>query len=192
MRDAATPEPLRRVWIRRLHSDEWVDEVRITTVPRFKESDLSGDEWRTSARVEFLRKGVVVAHESYHDIHAALAYIARHAVGTAPASWKDSEYGEHGLTPAEHAAQVRHLDEALCAQPGCPEEWVNEYSQTRGTEVRGASVVEPSRYHDVHRRFCARHSHRGDSNLDDMDDNYVLTVTRERLDGAWVEHRAPA
>ena len=38
------------------HDDEWYDEVRITTVPRYKTSSLSGDEWRTSARIQILRK----------------------------------------------------------------------------------------------------------------------------------------
>lgn len=32
------------------------DEVRITTVPRWKESELSGDEWRISAKMEFLNR----------------------------------------------------------------------------------------------------------------------------------------
>ena len=32
------------------------DAVRITTVPRYKTSGLSGDEWRISAHVELLRK----------------------------------------------------------------------------------------------------------------------------------------
>ena len=42
------------------HDDEWYDEIRVTTVPRFKTSGLSGDEWRRSAKVTFLRKGIVL------------------------------------------------------------------------------------------------------------------------------------
>lgn len=33
------------------------DEIRIYTVPRYKTSGLSGDEWRISAVTEFYRKG---------------------------------------------------------------------------------------------------------------------------------------
>ncbi len=40
------------------------DEVRIRTVPRWKESGLSGDEWRISATVEFWRKGKPPAVEN--------------------------------------------------------------------------------------------------------------------------------
>ena len=36
------------------------DEVRIVTVPRYKRSDLSGDEWRISAEIQFYRNGVLI------------------------------------------------------------------------------------------------------------------------------------
>jgi len=39
------------------------DEIRIRTIPRYKTSGLSGDEWRISMVTEFLRKGKVV-HET--------------------------------------------------------------------------------------------------------------------------------
>ena len=39
------------------------DEVRITTVPRYKMSGLSGDEWRISGKIQLLRKGKVVAEK---------------------------------------------------------------------------------------------------------------------------------
>jgi len=38
------------------------DEVRIVTVPRYKTSGMSGDEWRISATIQFMRKGRIV-HE---------------------------------------------------------------------------------------------------------------------------------
>jgi hypothetical protein len=37
----------------RSHSYQNVDEVRIATIPRYKTSDISGDEWRISAKIEF-------------------------------------------------------------------------------------------------------------------------------------------
>ena len=39
------------------------DEIRIITVPRYKTSGMSGDEWRISARIEFMRNGQVVNTE---------------------------------------------------------------------------------------------------------------------------------
>ena len=36
------------------------DEIRIKTEPRYKQSGLSGDEWRISGKIEFMYKGEVV------------------------------------------------------------------------------------------------------------------------------------
>ena len=58
---------------RPLEDEAWYDEVRIVTVPRFKTSGMSGDEWRTSAVAQFLRKGEVVASERFSDVKAAAA-----------------------------------------------------------------------------------------------------------------------
>ena len=160
-RDAQTPEHPPVVWVRRHNDDEWVDEVHIRTVPRFKESHLSGDEWRVSAVVEFKRKGHVVATESYRDVSAALAYIARHAVGLAPASFK-------GTDPY----LTQRLDLDYCAQPGCSNPWTVEYHLTHEGCGRCGAVKEP-KYHDQRRRFCDTHAVRGDSDLDDMDAHYV-------------------
>lgn len=156
----------RSVWVKRHADDEWVDEIRLTTVPRFKESGMSGDEWRTSARVEYLRKGHVVAVESYHNLRHAVARVARHAgMGFAPASWP---LDEHALSMEAERA----LDEDYCMQPGCAEPWTVEYAQTHEGCGRCGTVRE-HRYHDVRRRFCEAHRHRGDSDLDDMDERYV-------------------
>jgi len=50
MRPSVTSAPDRQAY----------DEVRIITVPRYKNSELSGAEWRISAEVQFLHKGVVI------------------------------------------------------------------------------------------------------------------------------------
>lgn len=176
-----TPTPKApRANFRRLDDDPYVDEVHITTIPRFKESELSGDEWRTGARVEFIRKGVVVGIESYHSVPIALAYIAR--LGTSrsipPASLKMSEGDPDYLT---ESAKMRHTDEDFCAQPGCAESWTVEYRLT----ARGCGRCGRVESHDEHaywtdhRRFCDRHKTRGDSNLDDMDSHYELVEVRE-------------
>ncbi|KKL50531.1 hypothetical protein LCGC14_2304540, partial [marine sediment metagenome] len=41
----------------RITDDEGVDQIVIDTVPRYKMSGLSGDEWRVSGRVRFFRNG---------------------------------------------------------------------------------------------------------------------------------------
>jgi hypothetical protein len=47
------------------------DEVRIFTVPRYKTSGLSGDEWRVHAEVQFYRKGRLIFSEGCRDVRTA-------------------------------------------------------------------------------------------------------------------------
>lgn len=55
--------------------DEWIDEVRIVTVPRWKESELSGDEWRFSTRIELYRKGHLLARSGSGRLRNAVAIL---------------------------------------------------------------------------------------------------------------------
>lgn len=162
---ANAPQPVMRPWFRRHEDDEWVDEIRFTTVPRFKESGLSGDEWRVSVRVDYMRKGVVVFSESYGRMTWAIAHVARHAAGLHPG---DFPHDELLISPE----QYRELDEERCMQPGCPEPWDVELEQTHRGCGRCGAITEHG-HQEVHRRFCDKHKHRGDSDLDDMDEHYT-------------------
>lgn len=57
-------------------SDETYDEVRLRQVERWKESELSGDEWRFSWTIELLRKGKVIARTGAHRLSDATARLA--------------------------------------------------------------------------------------------------------------------
>jgi len=154
------PNPLREVppYYPRHHDDEWVDEVHITTVPRFKQSGLSGDEWRTSAIVQIQRKGVVLRERSYHSIAIALDYIGS-IVGFAPASYDREEAGWDSST-----------GEALCFQPGCSEYATIEVRKIR--EACRSGHVTSLDGREARVRWCEKHKHRGDAGLDDADTNY--------------------
>jgi len=144
------------------HSDDrWVDEIRITTAPRWKESELSGDEWRFSYAATLYRKGVAVGTCFGGSMSQILARLTVAAVdGFCPANqpW-----------PKEQTPGHSYGDGYLCDQPGCPDravwrgvmyrEWDN------GNEVDSALT----RY----RVFCDRHKQRGDCDLEDADDNYA-------------------
>lgn len=148
-------------WFRQLKDDEWIDDIRIRVVPRLKESELSGDEWRVSAAVDFSRKGRVVKTENYHDIRTALAFLSKYsATNMYPGS-----LGIMGEITTE-------LVENYCMQPGCSEPWTVEYNISH--EGCGqCGTVKEVQYTEHHRRFCETHSYRGDSDLDDMDAHYV-------------------
>lgn len=129
------------------------DEVRIVTVPRFKQSDLSGDEWRISARIELIRKGQVVYEQSYRNVETAcqaLPYVVLMA-------------GEEG--------SVRQANiEDLCDQEGCSKRAEICYRKVADYCLEGHKT-DPQ-FGDEYRYFCREHAHRGDCGLDDADRNY--------------------
>ena len=135
--------------------DAWVDEVRIQTIPRYKTSGLSGDEWRVSVRVQLLRKGCVVAERGYGTIDAAVAFLPGFLI----------ERRELGcMDPPE--------TESLCFQPGCSEPAVSEYRLRKEYCQRG-HASEPA-FADMRRKFCQKHLQRGDCGLEDADANYEV------------------
>lgn len=129
------------------------DEIRITTVPRYKTSDLSGDEWRISTRIEFLRNGEI----KFVDEGLSCVETTVHMLSSV---W------------------FRALDEArgyfagegdFCDQEGCADTATVFYKKKKDY-CREGHESEP--IHDSTRAFCARHARRGDCGLDDADRNY--------------------
>lgn len=135
------------------------DEVRITTVPRYKTSGLSGDEWRISAKIQFIRKGHVLAEGRAHNVESAVQLL----------HWRSIEAGEagkFGRFPGE---------EDLCDQEGCAKPATVTYRKVKDGCGRCGNVKPTQRGLGggiTIRRFCDEHKTRGDSSLDDSDDNY--------------------
>ena len=132
------------------------DEVRIYTAPRFKTSGLSGDEWRISGRIELRRNGQVCHEASFRNVETAIDFLK--------AEWWRACDDAKGYFAGEGD---------FCDQEGCQEKAVVTYRVKRG--------FSKERPHDhswpltgMFRRFCQRHSKRGDAAFDDCDDNYEL------------------
>ena len=133
-----------RISHKRIEREEWIDEVRIQLVPRYKTSYLSGDEWRTSAHVQLMRKGEVLYERSTWRIEDAAAWLP----------W--------GLRTVGDVGEMAELPNAdfYCSQPGCADPLVTMYRIKSEYNVDGdvRSYQYPS-----WRGFCARHSQRGDA-----------------------------
>lgn len=131
------------------------DEIRIFTVPRYKTSELSGDEWRISATIEFKRKGKLIhVEESYRNVEVAanhLGYLYDKAVGEG-----------HGFFAGEGE---------ICDQEGCSELAAVTYKKKSDYCVFCANEKESVR--DSVRKFCDSHKTRGDCGIDDSDINYI-------------------
>jgi hypothetical protein len=133
------------------------DEVRITTVPRYKMSGLSGDEWRISGKIQLLRKGRVVAEKGMRDVETcaqALPYFI--------------------LESMDNGLGFYAGEDDFCDQEGCSETATvtyrvkEEFCRDHPHEHRKATTGT------VVRKFCAKHSKRGDCGFDDSDSNYEL------------------
>ena len=144
------------------HDHEAFDEITFKVVPRWKESELSGDQWRTSVAVVLKSNGLEVAARAYRDMDTALAL--------APAFIVDvRESGRY-----EEALRVMHArDEHTCDQPGCAKPWTVKLKLKRRTSARG-EWLDPSEsaYYDHFRQFCGEHRERGDCSREDCDENY--------------------
>lgn len=135
------------------------DEIRIKTVPRYKTSGLSGNEWRISANIELLRKGRIMHEESFHDIESAIKFL-----------------------PMIHARALDDgkgyfaTEEDFCDQEGCADKATVFYRLKKRFCVGGGNCgQEIKMYGEEYRQFCERHSTRGDCGLEDADENYEVT-----------------
>lgn len=128
------------------------DKIVIETVPRWKDSELSGSEWRISAVTKFYRKGVLI-HEDYSSNVEYAAFL----VGARLIHLIDDGKGYF-------AGQ-----DQVCDQEGCEAkaEWTlkKKFDYCRD----GHKSKDPS---NAFRLFCDKHSKRGDCGLDDSDSNY--------------------
>lgn len=140
------------------------DEVRIVTVPRFKTSGLSGDEWRISANIQFIKKGIVVAERAFNKVETAIELLPMMRV----------EWAEMGQDEVKDAR--KKIDsEQFCDQEGCNEKATVFYEMEHRDCSRCGSrkMVEDNKYLGIpYAQFCERHKYRGDSDLQDNDKNY--------------------
>lgn len=144
-------------YYKRHNDDEICDEIRLKVIPRFKTSGMSGDEWRTSVRIQLFHKGLCYAERSVSNMRSALLMLGEFFVRS------------HEPIPLE---VIRH-EETKCDQPGCDQDAVNHYRKKVEHHGNSGHTSEP-KYHEVWCKFCARHSERGDSDLEDNDANLTL------------------
>lgn len=134
------------------------DEIRLKIVPRFKQSGLSGDEWRISTKMQFYRKGELIHEDSCGgkmEVAAGLLYA------------KIIEAIE------VHGKGYFAGDGLHCDQEGCSEIATVTYRIKKRYCVGGGNCgQEKKSYSDEYRCFCEEHKRRGDQDLEDNDSNY--------------------
>ncbi len=142
----------------KLHpDDEGIDRIEIQMVPRFKESGLSGSEWRVSAFIRLFRKGEMVYEEQHGALENAVAFLP-HLLNSL----------------SDHLAKPLWGETKKCYQVSCSEEGKHKrYLKTQYSK-QGEGPL-PESFFNKFRRFCDKHLHRGDGDLEDADTNYTET-----------------
>lgn len=149
---------------------QMVDEVVIKTIPRYKDSELSGDEWRISAIMQYRIKGKVIREDGYRDVQTAMDFI---------------KANYHMLCDeGRDTAAIAH-EESFCDQEGCARPWTHIYKMKSRYSKDGTKKEAGNSYN--HRAFCDRHKQRGDCGLDDANANYELVYSGMRI----VDHKTP-
>lgn len=142
--------------------DHRYDHIDIQPVERWKESELSGDEWRFSYMVNAYRKGNLLSSKVAGSFDAALALIP--------------QMGHAGnLAEGEFFPEAYEMTRPLCDQPGCESYAVKFYLRMTRYTKQGEKLADG--HGTEYRQFCERHSTRGDCALDDADHNYQELYT---------------
>lgn len=151
------------------HEAERFDHVTVEIVDRWKESELSGDEWRYAYCAYFWKHGTIQASVGGHSIN--------HALLQAAAQFNTVTIAELDADNPDYKA-FREQEEQFCSHPGCGDLWVYLMHPINAYDDRGGKLEYPYDSLAV-RGFCEKHRHRGDCGLDDSDDNYELVATRD-------------
>lgn len=160
----------RKMWHTRELEGQNVDEISITTVPRYKTSKASGDEWRFSCKVDFKKNGIVVRQEHYGNIMNALPELR--------AVCRDVDL------------DASILDGGYCDQEGCSKRTTKFY-RVKNFYCRSCGKPDEYQYKtQAYVCFCERHSTRGDCGLFDSDSNY-LPLDRNPIDGSLIIEKSP-
>lgn len=131
------------------------DKIIIETVPRYKTSEMSGDEWRISAEVTFYRKGRPLFRFGASNIEYACRLL-------------DSKL-------IDNDKQFFGGEEDFCDQEGCENRATVKLKKKFDYCRSGHRSENPS---NAYRLFCDDHCKRGDCGLDDADINYEVVAER--------------
>lgn len=144
------------------------DKVDIYTVPRWKESELSGDEYRISCNADLYYKGNLFKQMTFMDVETAIRYLDGALV-----YWR------------ENGSDYPNIDDSyLCDQESCANIADVKYKRLDAWTSHGDK--ETLYDFNLYRVFCSKHKTRGDCALDDRDGNYeqveFLPEEKEALD----------
>lgn len=136
------------------------DEVVIGIEPRYKQSEISGDEWRHNYFAEIRAKGKTILTVTGLDLEDATLQVLRFAMG-------------HCVDDVD-GIEVSRVVAECCDQPGCRDQPTYFYQLKQEFSSQGEALDESEVHFRKYRKFCEMHKTRGDGSREDCDDNYLL------------------
>jgi hypothetical protein len=162
------------------HQRNGFDEIRITTVPRYKCSNASGNEWRTSYSITFMKKGEPILQDSIDGMECLRTESYVYDSNEIPRV--DVVYINDLFNKKCDIGTLLELSIGkgdLCDQVGCSDTSTVIYKlKYRYIDDGNYSLKKIDPYIEdkrpLIRKFCDRHSIRGDCGFEDSDDNYEI------------------
>lgn len=151
------------------HQDYGYDEIRINILPRYKTSNASGDEWRTGYSLTFMRKGESILRELTHGIDS---------LRLGDECWGNVVLLKDLFIEKCNQNKLSELmigKGDICDQVGCSQKSTVTYKLKYLYDNDGTKkdpYIDDKR--PLIRKFCNRHSTRGDCGLEDADINYEI------------------
>jgi len=134
--------------------DEGIDRIELSLEPRYKSSELSGDEWRTSCVVSFYRKGEPLQQFSFSNMETAILALGQ--------LWNNRT----DWSPIP----LWQLDETQCHQPSCARNATHLFEVRKLYSAQGEGPL-PADSVTYLVAYCDKHVTRGDGGREDSDSN---------------------
>ena len=151
--------PFDKPFHKRLNDWENYDRIEFKVVPRYKTSDLSGDEWRQHVEVTCYFKGEPVLSFGVRDMAIALALTPGKLITESNNGIQD--------------AVIKREHDGACDQPSCEKQSVGRFLIKEEFSERGHKLDKADSHGlRYYRQFCKTHLRRGDCGREDSDDNY--------------------
>lgn len=154
---------------RRLHDHETFDRIALIVVPRYKTSEMSGDEWRHGVEVVFYFKGEEVHRSYYSRMEYAVGFLA-------------AEFHKAQEPIPEKVIELERS--GRCDNVGCANSARYRFYPKRLTSPNGEWLDMQEKANMVYfRQFCEEHYVRGDCSREDADENYEKRRMEETPSG---------
>jgi len=156
-------------YLKPLPEDDGILSMEYEMLPRWKESELSGDEWRYTRILTVVRRNPNKTFLNHNTNNRTVReYRDLDIVSILGKFIAENHRPYFGLVE-------KFGDITLCFQPRCMNEPTVLYrikQEWTTHSERGHKMVRD--YGIPVRAFCGDHRHRGDCDLEDADDNYEL------------------